>query len=103
MDCRDGFRGFVAGGGGVGLVMGSALERILENAIGSVGRLGVIAGGSDFIGVPIATPLCRIDGEVMVAILGDREAEAKEPGGWPCEMGDRGGKVDATGDVYAPL
>lgn len=82
MDCRDGFRGFVAGGGGVGFVMGSALERILEKAIGSAGLLGVcITGGSDFIGAPIATPLCRIDGEVIVAILGDRETEASEPCG----------------------
>ena len=38
-DCRDAFRGF---GVGVGLGTGSALpERILENAIGSAGRLGV--------------------------------------------------------------
>jgi hypothetical protein len=52
---------------------------------------------------PIARPLGRIDGEVTVAILGDRGIEAIEPCGWPCEMGDRGGKVAATGEVYAPL
>ncbi len=41
MDCRDVLRGFVMVGGGVGLGDGSALERILEKAMGSAGLLGV--------------------------------------------------------------
>ena len=43
IDCRDGFRGFAATGVGVGARggAGSALERILEKAIGSAGLLGV--------------------------------------------------------------
>jgi len=41
IDCREAFRGFAVGGGGAGLDMGSALERMLEKAMGSAGRLGV--------------------------------------------------------------
>lgn len=35
------FRGFATAGGGVGFGGGSALDRILEKAIGSAGLLGV--------------------------------------------------------------
>ena len=43
IDCREGFRGFAATGVGVGARggAGSALERMLEKAIGSAGLLGV--------------------------------------------------------------
>ncbi len=36
----------------------------------------------------------------MADILGDCDIEATRPGGCPCEMGDRGGKVAVTGEVY---
>lgn len=40
-DSREGFRGFATAGVGVSWGAGSALERILEKAIGSAGLLGV--------------------------------------------------------------
>lgn len=39
----------------------------------------------------------------MADILGDCVMEAIEPGGWPCVIGDRGGKPAAAGEVYALL
>jgi hypothetical protein len=65
---------------GFGAGVGSAFDSILEKAIGSAGLLGVVAGtgGSMVTGPPITTPLCRIFGEVIEAILGDCDME--EPG-----------------------
>lgn len=81
---------------------GSALERILEKAMGSAGRLGVVAtGAGSFTGVPITTPLCRRVGEAIVAILGDCVIDDRR--GCACETGDRGGYDGAAGEVYAPL
>lgn len=52
---------------------------------------------------PKPRPLCRIVGEVIFAILGDRDMEDADPCGWLCEVGDGGGKVDEMGDLYALL
>lgn len=41
IDGRDAFRGFATAGAGLGFAGGSALDRMLENAMGSAGRLGV--------------------------------------------------------------
>jgi hypothetical protein len=117
---RGAFRGFDAGvgvgcGGG-----GSALERMLEKAIGSAGLLGVCwacslalllprgggkirtaGGGADsclMVGPPIATPFCRAAGDAIGGRLGDAEMDDGR-GGWACEMGERGGKVELTGEV----
>jgi hypothetical protein len=122
-DSRDAFRGF---GTGVGVGCGgggSALERMLEKAIGSAGLLGVCgacaldlllsrveetrtdgggAGSCLTTGPPIATPFCRPTGDEIGGRLGDCEMEDGR-GGWACEMGERGGKVELTGEVYEPL
>jgi hypothetical protein len=85
------------------LTMGSASDKMLEKAMGSAGLLGVaivIDESGLFPGPPNTTPLCRILGEVMLVILGDRGIVGIEPCGWPCGIGDCGGRVDATGDVY---
>ena len=110
-NCRDSFRGLAATGEGLGLRTGSALDKILEKAIGSAGRLGVwflhvrfllgkwgwtlltlaAAGCSCFTtGPPMTTLLCRATGEFIVAILGDCEMEDCWTDGCECEGGDRG-------------
>ena len=47
---------------------------------------------------PIATPFVRATGDAIGGRLGDCEMEEGR-GGWACEMGERGGNVELTGEV----
>lgn len=113
------FRGLVIGVGVGWAAGGSALERMLEKAIGSAGLLGVCwactldllcsrgeggtrtagggAGSSFTTGPPNGTPFCR--GDAIGGRLGDCEMEDDGRWGWAWEMGECGGKVELTGEV----